>query len=151
MQEREIQVPTSYIQDAPSKFFLALRVAQIKEAKGFFSDKLHTRTRTWKPFSSARAGLSSKIRGTKRRPRKVVCLRKKGTSERRNQDDQGSGLSPQEGDLRRFKKRKRPEGKKVAPRRKISVCPQPRNFFFWFTSTWVLRDPSRVNIGSYET
>jgi hypothetical protein len=39
----------------------------------------------------------------------------------------------------------------VAPQRKISVCPQPRNFFFWFTSTWVLRDPSRVNIGSYET
>ena len=61
------------------------------------------------------------------------------------------GLSPQEGDVRRFKKRKRPEGEKVAPRRKGSVCPQPRNFFFWFTSTWVLRDQSRLNIGSYET
>jgi hypothetical protein len=35
-QEREIQVQTSYIQDAPSRFFLAPRVAQVKEAKGFF-------------------------------------------------------------------------------------------------------------------
>jgi len=34
----------------------------------------------------------AKIRGTrklKRRPRKVVCLRKKGTSERRKEEDQG--------------------------------------------------------------
>ena len=69
-EKREIQVPTSYIQDAPSKFFLALRVAQVKEAKGFFSDELHTRTRTWKSLNSARAG-----------------------------------LSPQEGDVRRFQKK----------------------------------------------
>ena len=80
----------------------------------FFSDELLTRSRTWKPLNSARAGLSPKI---------------KGTSERRNQDDQGSGLSPQEGDVRRFKKRKRPEGEKVAPRRKISVS-STKKFLF---------------------
>ncbi len=91
-QERETQVPTSYIQDAPSKFFLSLRVTQVKEAKVFFSDELHTRTRTWKPLSSARAGLSPKNKGDE--------------------------------------KKKTPEGEKMAPRRKGSVCPQPRNFFF---------------------
>ncbi len=42
-------------------FLLALR----KKAKDFyFSDELHTRSRTWKPLSSARAGLSPKIRGS---------------------------------------------------------------------------------------
>ena len=61
------------------------------------------------------------------------------------------GLSPQEGDVRKKEKKKTKEGKKLAPRRQGSVCPQQRNFFFWFTSIWVLRDPSRLNIGSYET
>ncbi len=62
------------------------------------------------------------------------------------------GLSPQEGDLEKVQeKKKTKEGKKVALQRKGSVCPQPRNFFFWFTSIWVLRDPSLLNIGSYET
>ncbi len=55
-----------------------------------------------------------------------------------------AGLSPQEGDVRKREKKKTKEGKKVAPRRQGSVCPQPRNFFFWFTSIWVLRDPSRL-------
>ncbi len=41
-------------------------------------------------------------------------------------------------------KKETKEGEKVAPQRKDSVCPQPRNFFFWFTSIWVLRDPSRL-------
>ena len=56
------------------------------------------------------------------------------------------GLSPQEGDVKNKKKKKKKtkEGEKVAPRRQGSVCPQPRNFFFWFTSIWVLRDPSRL-------
>ncbi len=53
------------------------------------------------------------------------------------------GLLPQEGDLEKVQeKKKNKEGEKVAPRRKGSVCPQPRNFFFWFMSIWVLRDPS---------
>ena len=77
----------------------------------------------------------------------MVCLRKKGTSERRKEEDQGRWSVS----TRRGREKKKPEGEKVAPRRKGSVCPQPRNFFFWLTSTWVLRDPSRLNIGSYET
>ncbi len=72
----------------------------------------------------------------RRRPRKVVCRHKK----------------PQEGDLEKVQeKKKTKEGEKVAPRRKGSVCPTPSDFFFWFTSIWVLREPSRLNIGSYET
>ncbi len=55
------------------------------------------------------------------------------------------GLSPQEGDLEKVQeKKKTKEGKKVAPRRKGSMCPRPRNFFSWFTSIWVLRDPSHL-------
>jgi hypothetical protein len=30
-------------------------------------------------------------------------------------------------------------------------CALKWEFLFWFTSNWVLRDPSRLNIGSYET
>jgi hypothetical protein len=41
------------------------------------------------------------------------------------------GLSPQEGDVRKKnEKKKTKEGKKVAPRRQGSVCPQPRISFF---------------------
>ncbi len=60
------------------------------------------------------------------------------------------GLSPQEGDIRK-KKSKRPEGKKVAPRRKGSVCPQPRNFFFLVHEYLGSERPVSLNIGSYET
>ncbi len=47
---------------AVEKIFV-LRVAQVKKAKDLFSDELHSRARTRKPLSSARAGLSPKIRG----------------------------------------------------------------------------------------
>ena len=43
------------------------------------------------------------------------------------------------------------EGEKVAPAKERFRVPQTKKFFFWFTSTWVLRDPSRLNTGSYET
>ncbi len=43
------------------------------------------------------------------------------------------------------------EGEKVAPAKTRFRVPYTKNFFFWFTSLWVLRDPSRLNIGSYET
>ncbi len=103
---RSIELPTRFAVE----IFFVLRVAQVKKAKDFFSDELPTKARTWKPLSSARAG-----------------------------------LSPQEGDLEKVQeKKKTKEGEKVAPRRKGSVCSQPRNFFFWFTSFWVLRDPSRL-------
>ncbi len=43
------------------------------------------------------------------------------------------------------------EGEKVASAKARFPVPYTKNFFFWFTSIWVLRDPSRLNIGSYET
>ncbi len=43
------------------------------------------------------------------------------------------------------------EGEKVAPVKARFRVPYTKNFFFGFTSIWVLRDPSRLNIGSYET
>ena len=43
------------------------------------------------------------------------------------------------------------EGEKVALAKERFRVPHTKKFFFWFTSTWVLRDPSRLNIGSYET
>ncbi len=43
------------------------------------------------------------------------------------------------------------EGEKVAPKKARFRVPYTMNFFFWFTSIWVLRDQSRLNIGSYET
>ncbi len=70
-----------------------LQVAQVKKAKDFFTDELHTRVRTWKPSSPP---------------------------------------------------------KKVAPAKARFRVPYTKNFFSWFTSIWVLRDPSRLNIGSYE-
>ncbi len=43
------------------------------------------------------------------------------------------------------------EGEKVAPAKSRFRVPYTKNFFFWFTSIWVLRDLSCLNIGSYET
>ena len=43
------------------------------------------------------------------------------------------------------------EGEKVAPAKERFRVPQTKKFFSWFTSTWVLRDPSRLNSDSYET
>ncbi len=43
------------------------------------------------------------------------------------------------------------EGEKVAPTKARFHVPYTKNFFFWFMSIWVLRDPSCLNIGSYET
>jgi hypothetical protein len=105
------QVPTSYLEDPPSSFFV-LRVAQFKKAKDFCSDELHTRAHTWKPLSPP--GLVCRRKEKKReRPRKVDCRHKKGTRERRK------------------KKRKRPrKARRWLPRRHGSVCPKPRISFF---------------------
>ena len=47
----------------------------------------------------------------------------KGGREKERKKTKEGGLSPQEGDVRRFQESTRPEGEKVAPRRKGSVCP----------------------------
>ncbi len=110
----EIRVPTSYLQDSPSSVILALRVAQVKEAKGFFSNELHTRSRTWKPLNSARAGLSPQ----------------EGDVRRRKEVDQGRwSVSARREREKVQEKKETKEGEKVAPRRKGSVCPQPRISF----------------------
>jgi hypothetical protein len=72
------------------RVFFVLRVPQVKKAKDFLSDKLHTRARTWKPLS----------------PPGLVCRQKRGREKEKKKTKEG-GLSPQEGDVRK-KKRKRP-------------------------------------------
>jgi hypothetical protein len=48
-------------------------------------------------------------------------------------------------------KKKTKEGEKVAPAKARFRVSSTEKFLFWFTSIWALRDPSRLNIGSYET
>ncbi len=79
----------------------------------FFSDELHTRARMWKPLS---------LPGP-------VCCQKKGGREKKKKKTKEGGLSPQEGDVRK-KKRKRPrKARRRLPQRQGSVCPQPRISF----------------------
>ncbi len=81
---------------------------------------------------STRAGLSPKkgdVRKKRRRPRKVVCRHKKGTRERRKEEDQGRWSVNTRRGQEKEEKKKTKEGKKVAPRRQGSVCPQPRISF----------------------
>ncbi len=99
---------------------------------------------------SARAGLSQKRKEEDQGRWSVSTGRRREKEEKKTTKE--GGLSPQEGDLEKVpEKKKTKEGKKVAPRRKGSVCPQPRNFFFWFTSIWILSDRLVGSIGSYET
>ena len=71
------------------------------------------------------------VRKKGRRPRKVVCLHKKVTSERRKEDDQGRwSVASRRGREKVQEKKETKEGEKVAPRRQGSVCPQPRISFF---------------------
>ncbi len=105
------------------RVFFVLRDAQVKKAKDFFSDKLHTRARTWKPLS----------------PPGLVCRQKKGGRE--------NGLLPQEWDVRN-KKQKRPwkvrrwlcEGK--------VPCVLNQEFPFWFTSIWVWKRPVSFEVSA---
>ncbi len=43
------------------------------------------------------------------------------------------------------------EGEKVAPAKARFHVPHTENFFSWFMSIRVLRDPSRLKTGSYAT
>ncbi len=77
---------------------------------------------------SARAGLSPKNRGREKEKKKT----KEG------------GLLPQEGDMRK-KKRKRPrKARRWLPRRQGSVCPQPRISFFGSRVFGFGSSPSRL-------
>ncbi len=91
--KKKNQVPTSYLlQDSPLSFFI-LRVAQVKKAKDFFANELHTRAvevrEAKEAVESARAGRSppkGDVRKKIKRPRKVVCRHKKGTWEKREKE-----------------------------------------------------------------
>ena len=82
----------SYLQDSPSSFFV-LRVAQVKKANDFFFRRATYKGTYVEAAESARAGLSPKKGGREKKEKKTT---KEG------------GLLPQEGDVTRFKKRKRP-------------------------------------------
>ncbi len=91
-------------------FFFVLRVAQVKKAKDFFTNELHTRAvevrEAKEAVESARAGLSPQ-KGDVRKKRKE----KKNTKE--------SGLSPQKEDMRKKRKeKKRKRQRKVVCRHK---------------------------------
>ncbi len=67
------------------EFLFVLRVTQVKKAKDFFANELHTRAvearEAKEAVESARAGLSPQkgdVRKKRKRPRKVVCCHKKG-------------------------------------------------------------------------
>ncbi len=62
-----------------------------------------------------------------------------------------AGLSPKKGGRENEETKKTKEGEKVAPAKARLRVPYTKKFLFWFTSIWVLRDPSRLNTGSYET
>ncbi len=98
-----------------------------QESKGFSYRRVTYKGRKYKkprkPLSPP--GLVCHRKEKKReRPRKVVCRHKKGTWKKRKKKDQGR----REGGS--------PEGK--------VPCALNQEFLFWFTSTWVLRDPSRL-------
>ncbi len=60
------------------------------------------------------------------------------------------GLSPQEGDVRKSRKRKEKDqgGKKVAPAKARFRVPYTKNFFFWFTSIWAWKRPVSVEVSA---
>jgi hypothetical protein len=123
-QEREKlskdELPTRFAVE----FFFVLRVAQVKKAKDFCSDELHTRARTWKPSSPQGLVCRQKkgdVRKKRRRPRKVVCRHKRAREKE--------------------EKKKTKEGEKVAPAKARFRVPSNKNFFFWFTSIWVWKRP----------
>jgi hypothetical protein len=105
--------------------FFILQVPQVKKAKDFFTDKLHTRAvevrEAKEAVESARASLL---------PQKGD-VRKKSKEKKKTKE---GGLPPQEGDVRKIrkeKKRKRPrKARRWLLRRQGSVCHQPRIPFF---------------------
>ncbi len=138
--------------------FFFLQVASRKKGKNSSTDELHTRFAVEIFFSpKSRSSQESEGYFFRRATYKVTYVEavefrqgwsvatRRGREKEEKKTTKEGGLSPQEGDLEKVQeKKKTKEGEKVAPRRKGSVCPQPRNFFFWFTSIWVLRDPSRL-------
>jgi hypothetical protein len=139
--KKKNQVPTSYLQDSPLSFFV-LRVAQVKKAKDFFANELHTRAvEVWeakKAIKSAWAGLL---------PQKGN-VRKKRKEKKRTEKDQGRwSVATRRGrEKKKKKKKKTMEGKKVATAKARFCVPYTENFFFWFTSIWAWKQPVLVEV-----
>ncbi len=116
----------------------------------------------WNPVSSARAGLSPKIRGTWERQeedqgRWSVSTRRGREKEEKKTTKEG-GLSPQEGDLEKVQEKKKTmEGEKVAPAKARFRVSSTKNFFFgsrvfglWETRLIWISAPTRLSLrGSY--
>ncbi len=114
MQERTKNwVLTSYLQDLPLSFFLSYKLLKSRKRKIFV------------PTSY----IQGHVRGS-RWVRQGRSVAKKGGREKEKKKTKEGGLSPQEGDVRK-KKRKTPrKARRWLPRRQGSMCPQPRISFF---------------------
>jgi hypothetical protein len=143
-ERKKNQVPTSYLlQNSPLSVFV-LRVAQVKKAKDFFANELHTRAvEVWeakKAIKSAWAGLL---------PQKGN-VRKKRKEKKRTEKDQGRwSVATRRGrEKKKKKKKKTMEGKKVATAKARFCVPYTENFFFWFTSIWAWKLPVLVEVSA---
>ncbi len=59
---------------------------------------------------------------------------------------------PQEGDVKKKEKKKKDQDRREGGSREGKVpFVLNQELLFWFTSIWALRDPSRLNIGSFGT
>ena len=106
----------SYIQDSPSRFLLSYESLKSRKRRIFLPTCYiqGQEIQEAKEAPEFRQGWSAAknkggVKKKRRRPRKVVCRHKKGREKE--------------------EKKKTKEGKKVAPRRQGSVCPQPRISF----------------------
>ncbi len=127
MQERE----KSRTDELPTRFaveFFCPMSRSSQESEGSFTDELHTRAGSTRSQGSrwVRQGWSV-------------------AEKKRKEKDQGRGsVATRRGCEKEENKKKTKEGKKVAPPKARFRVLSTKKFFFWFTSIWVLRDPSRL-------
>jgi hypothetical protein len=143
------QVLTSYLQEGYEichLVFFVLRVPQVKKAKDFFTEELHTMAveirEAKEAIESTRAGLlpqKGDVRKKRKRPRKVVCCNKRGTWERKEKNQGRWSVATRKGrekNKKRKEKKKTKEGEKVAPAKARFHVTYTENSFFWFMSIW---------------
>ncbi len=135
MQEKE----KSSTDELPTRFavkiFLSYESLKSRKRRIFFPDKLNTRARAWKPLS----------------PPGLVCCQKKGGCEKEKKKTKEGGLSPQEGDVRK-KKRKRPRKARRWLHEGKVPCVLNQEFLFLVHKYLGLEAARLVSsIGSYKT
>ncbi len=85
------------------------------------------------------------VRGSRRVRQGWSVAKKKGGCEKekkRKEENQGRWSVATRRGLEKEEKKKTKEGKKVAPAKARFRVPSTKKVLFWFTSIWVLRDPS---------